>query len=333
MMRVRIFIALLTVGTALAWAAASSASDFSAADVYRDASPSVVLILGFNREGKGNIGTGSILSREGLILTNGHVVLDPQAQAPYAEVKVYFKPERITGESRQDLRGAQTAQLLAFDQALDLALIRVNRIPQSARPTVFGDSESTVVGSPVAAIGHPAGGGLWTLTTGTISSVRRDGRRDVFQTDAAINPGNSGGPLLDAGANLIGINTFVRRVNAKGLPLEGLNYSLRGASVRKWLAKQGVEIQVAGPRPVVAAVPARPDTRLELSPPAITPPSASPREFKGEGGQLLFGVPDRSFDLEGTKDEVISRLEQNAKSAFDELDAAGDDDFFGNDEF
>jgi serine protease Do len=138
----------------------------------------------------------------------------------------------------------------------------------------IGDSEEVEVGEPVAAIGHPGGGGLWTLTTGTVSSVRRDGVRDVFQTDTAINPGNSGGPLLDENARLIGVNTFVRRVNKQGLPLEGLNYSLRSALALEWLGDHGVglaAVRRADPVPVPTPPIASPQPAAEPTPPSPTP--------------------------------------------------------------
>lgn len=120
--------------------------------------------------------------------------------------------------------------------------MKVEGIPPIASVISFGDSEATEIGSPVAAIGHPGGGGLWTLTTGTISSIRSEGKRQVFQTDTAINPGNSGGPLLDGNASLIGLNTYVKRVNSQGMPLEGLNYSLRSSLAERWLHGLGVQV-------------------------------------------------------------------------------------------
>jgi serine protease Do len=206
------------------------------------------------------------------------------------------------------------------------------------------------------------------LTTGTISSSRRDGARAIFQTDAAINPGNSGGPLLDRNSHLIGVNTFVRRVNAQGLPLEGLNYSLRSSLAREWLANNGVRVAVAqpvqqsGPPPQAAwpeqresappqadppaprysppsePAPTRPRPQVSIDPetgpadsapampsspsaPSTTPRDEAPRVFKGPNGEMMFGVPDRDFDLEDTGRAVYKKARKNARDAFDSLDA------------
>jgi len=220
--------------------AAAPAAAFSAAKVYRDAANSVVLIFGFEDNGAGSSGTGSVLTRDGLVLTNHHVISKSDSDQLYSNLVVYFKPNPISGDNQKDLTKPYLVDVVARDKALDLALLRVNNPPADLRPLPVGDSEEVDIGEDVAAIGHPGGGGLWTLTTGTVSSKRRDQSRDIFQTDTAINPGNSGGPLLDEHSRLVGVNTFVRRVNEQGLPLEGLNYSLRSSVVLAWVNRQGV---------------------------------------------------------------------------------------------
>lgn len=77
----------------------SGAESFSAADVYRESAPAVVLIFGFNSKGDGSAGTGSIISEQGLILTNNHVIYDAAARTHYPKVTVYFKPAQITGNT------------------------------------------------------------------------------------------------------------------------------------------------------------------------------------------------------------------------------------------
>jgi V8-like Glu-specific endopeptidase len=255
-------------------------ADFSAAGVYRNASPAVVVIFGFDSSGNGSSGTGSIVTSDGKILTNHHVIYDAKARKPYTNIKVFLKPSRITGNPEQDLKNPYSVKVIARDADLDLAVLQVVGAPRGLPVLPMGDSEAVEIGSSVAAIGHPGGGGLWTLTTGTISSSRNDGSRAIFQTDAAINPGNSGGPLLDRNSHLIGVNTFVRRVNAQGLPLEGLNYSLRSSFVRNWLASSGLRLAYA--RPVQQDQPAAPprpawqastESAPEAAPP--TPPTSS----------------------------------------------------------
>jgi S1-C subfamily serine protease len=238
-----VLLALCVIGSA------ASATNFSAANVYREASPSVVVIFGFDKSGSGSSGTGTVITGGGLILTNNHVIFDAKRKRAYSNIQIFLKPARVSGDDKQDLKTPLKVRVVARDSALDLALLQLVSPPQNLVPVSIGNSEVVEIGESVAAIGHPGGGGLWTLTTGTISSSRKEGQRDVFQTDAAINPGNSGGPLLDAEAHLIGVNTFVRRVNKQGLPLEGLNYSLRSALALSWLACRAIWSGVSGPWP------------------------------------------------------------------------------------
>lgn len=252
------------------------AQAFSPAEVYRNASGSVVLIFGFDDAGRGSSGTGSIISRDGLVLTNNHVIANAETEDLFPNLVVYFKPSPISGDNRKDLAEPYLVDVVARDAKLDLALLRVKEPPSGLRPIEVGNSEEVDIGEPVAAIGHPGGGGLWTLTTGTVSSKRRDQARDIFQTDTAINPGNSGGPLLDEHARLVGVNTFVRRVNDQGLPLEGLNYSLRSRLALDWVNRQGVTRVAAISRSAADSAPAQPAPRAEPVPePAPSRPESS----------------------------------------------------------
>lgn len=236
--RRRLRVCAAVLASILLWFA-PSAQAFSAAEVYREAASSVVLIFGFEDNGAGSSGTGSILTPDGLVLTNNHVIARGESGKLYSNLVVYFKPSPISGDNTKDLKKPYLVDVVARDADLDLALLQVKNPPPGLRPLPIGDSEEVDIGENVAAIGHPGGGGLWTLTTGTVSSKRRDQKRDIFQTDTAINPGNSGGPLLDEYARLVGVNTFVRRVNEQGLPLEGLNYSLRSSLAVAWVNRQG----------------------------------------------------------------------------------------------
>jgi S1-C subfamily serine protease len=342
--------AVVAVAVTLGIASAAHAG-FSAAEVYRSASPSVVVIFGFDSANNGASGTGSVVRADGMILTNNHVITNAKTGKAYSSIRVFFKPDRITGDVAVDLKESFPVRIVARDKDLDLALIQVRGVPSGTPVLPMGDSEAVEVGTSVAAIGHPGGGGLWTLTTGTVSSRRRDGTRDVFQTDAAINPGNSGGPLLDGNAHLIGVNTFVRRVNAQGLPLEGLNYSLRSSLVRGWLARNGVRIAYAQPvqqemsppatppatpPPVERAEPeaaapshtAPPQARVEpeqeaapAQPPAV---EGAPRTFRGPNGEEMYGIPQRDFSLMGAAAGVYQAAFESANKAFDSLDAEFD---------
>jgi S1-C subfamily serine protease len=142
-------------------------------------------------------GSGFLISADGKILTNNHVV----ANERQLEVT-------LTDQSRYK------AQLLSRDETNDLALLQIT--PRSKLPTLhLGDSDALQVGQKVLAIGNPFGL-EGTLTTGIVSSLGRSIRGEnertlegLIQTDAAINPGNSGGPLLDSAGNVVGINTAI----------------------------------------------------------------------------------------------------------------------------
>ena len=142
-------------------------------------------------------GSGFLISADGKILTNSHVV----ANERQLEVT-------LSDQSRYK------AQLLSRDEANDLALLQI--MPRTKLPSLhLGDSDALQVGQKVLAIGNPFGL-EGTLTTGIVSSLGRSIRGEnertlegLIQTDAAINPGNSGGPLLDSAGNVVGINTAI----------------------------------------------------------------------------------------------------------------------------
>ncbi|HST00035.1 MAG TPA: trypsin-like peptidase domain-containing protein, partial [Usitatibacter sp.] len=142
-----------------------------------------------------SLGSGVIVSREGYILTNEHVV------EGVSDIQVTLADGRLV-----------TGRIVGSDPETDLAVVRV---PASGlTPITFGSSEQAKVGDIVLAIGDPFSVGQ-TVTMGIISATGREigGPANPYstfiQTDAAINPGNSGGALVDAGGNLIGINTLI----------------------------------------------------------------------------------------------------------------------------
>jgi serine protease Do len=141
------------------------------------------------------LGSGFIISAEGLILTNNHVV----------EKATEIKIKLLTGKEYD-------AKLVGRDPKTDLALIKVTPDNDFPKPVVLGDSDALRVGDWVMAVGNPFGLGH-TVTTGIISAKSRilgAGPYDDFlQTDAAINPGNSGGPLFNMQGQVIGINTAI----------------------------------------------------------------------------------------------------------------------------
>lgn len=188
-------------GTSTEATHAQAAADLHAAralsrcfrEVARKAGPSVVAITTRAHGGRGE-GTGVIISKDGLIVTNNHVV------AASDEISVQLADGR-------EFRAAR----IGTDPESDLAVIRVQATDLT--PAVFGDSVNAETGDWVLAIGSPFGLEQ-TVTAGIISAKGRDGMglstfEEYIQTDAAINPGNSGGPLLDLDGKVIGINSGI----------------------------------------------------------------------------------------------------------------------------
>lgn len=186
-------------------------------------------------------GTGIIVSKDGYILTNKHVIDGAN------KVEVFLSD----GTSYEDVR------IVGTDPLNDIAYLKVNGA-DSLTPAVLGDSSTVRVGQEVVAIGNSLGQYQNTVTSGIISGKGRpvaagsengsstENLTDLLQTDAAINPGNSGGPLLNLSGQVIGINTAVA-ANAQGIgfaiPINSTKGTLKGV-----LAGKGVQRSYLGVR-------------------------------------------------------------------------------------
>jgi len=189
-------------------------------DVVKKVSPSVVSIAVENKqllnpffgltepgEKQSGIGTGFVISKDGLILTNKHVVSNENAS--------YVAIIRADNGSERKLPIAKINR----DPFNDLALVRIDA--NDLKPVEMGDSDNLQVGQSVIAIGNALGRFDNTVTTGVVSALGRavspidpstgvaERLDDMIQTDAAVNPGNSGGPLLNSAGQVIGVNTAV----------------------------------------------------------------------------------------------------------------------------
>jgi serine protease Do len=146
-----------------------------------------------------SLGSGFIISADGYVVTNNHVVA-PGARGATVDTITVIMPDRTE----------YVAKLVGTDAASDLAVLKIE--PKKPLPFVkFGDSTKARVGDWVVAIGNPFGLGS-TVTAGIISALHRNtgGGSDRFiQTDASINQGNSGGPMFDMSGNVIGINSQI----------------------------------------------------------------------------------------------------------------------------
>lgn len=188
----------------------SAGNGFDPVQVYERAAPGVVTVISVFSGGEELLGetpagqgSGFVLNEEGEVVTNAHVVSQGEGTelAEADQVFVEF------GD-----RNRVPAEVLGADPFADVALLKIDSDELDLVPLRLGDDANLQVGAPVAAIGSPFGE-QQSLSVGIVSAIERSVRsltqfqiENAIQTDAAINPGNSGGPLLDAGANVIGIN-------------------------------------------------------------------------------------------------------------------------------
>lgn len=224
----------------------SYASDFPAKEIYARFAPSVVVIKASDGSGAGMIGSGSIISNDGMVITNAHVVISKDGKKPYSRIIVYVKPENKASVSDDDLSKYFEAEVLHYADELDLAMLKLQGFDVRANIIEFADPAEIDIGEEVVAIGHPEQGGFWSLTYGRISGEMRDYQgitgKDVFQTDTSVNRGNSGGPLLDKRGYMVAVNSNIARIGKGGLPITGVNFSIKSSVVKKWMAENGFTI-------------------------------------------------------------------------------------------
>lgn len=174
-----------------------SADELQNISVYRQCAPSVVEIYTENNL-SGATGCGVIISSDGYIVTNTHVV------NAGGSLSVKFHDGSV-----------EDASVVGTDPVTDIAVIRVDDSTRMLMPLAFRSADELVVGQKVIAIGSPYGYS-WSQSVGTISALERTVTSSqgvslsmLIQTDAQINPGNSGGPLLDGKGNMIGLITAI----------------------------------------------------------------------------------------------------------------------------
>lgn len=169
--------------------------------------------------GGGSTGTGVILTQDGYIVTNAHVVDNA------GSISVQLTDDRTL-----------SAVLIGSDEISDLAVLQVDA--KDLVPAQFGDSAQLRVGDTVAAIGDPLGVKFrGTYTDGIVSAINRDVDMDgrtmtLIQTNAALNSGNSGGPLINCYGQVIGINTMKIGAFTDSAGVEGIGFAIPSATVK-----------------------------------------------------------------------------------------------------
>ena len=197
----------------------SREGEMSLQEIYETNIPAVVSISASTGSGS-STGTGVVLSANGYLVTNYHVIRQALA------INVTLTDER-------ELR----ATLVGEDPVSDLAVLRVDA--EDLTPAQVGDSNGVRVGDSVVAIGDPLGVELrGTMTDGIVSAISRDVQVDgrvmnLIQTNAALNSGNSGGPLINRFGQVIGINTMKIGTLADSSGVEGLGFAIPSATVKE----------------------------------------------------------------------------------------------------
>ena len=193
--------------------ASGEAGALSLQEIYRRCIGSVVSIVTVTPSGKAS-GTGIIMSADGYVITNHHVIENAQA------VSV------LTADSQE-----YAASIVGSDETSDLAVLKVDA--DGLQAAEFGDSSVLQVGDSVAAIGDPLGTALrGTMTDGIVSAINRDltvndRTMSLIQTNAALNNGNSGGPLINCYGQVIGINTMkMSNFYSSSTTVEGIGFAI-----------------------------------------------------------------------------------------------------------
>ncbi len=237
-------------------------------------------------------GSGVIVSKEGHVVTNHHVVAGQQK----------FRISLHGGKS-------YTAHLIGEDRLLDIAVLKIDG-DGPFQPLKLGDSSQAQVGQLVFAVGNPFGLGE-TVTQGIISAKERsisDNQRDLFQTDAAINPGNSGGPLVNLRGEIIGINVAIFSPDRQNPGFQGVGFSIPSNDVR-----DAIEQILERGRPIrgFLGVQMR-DLDLMLR---------SNLDYGGENGALVTGVvPGSPADRAGLQQwDVIVSLDGKSIQSSNQL--------------
>jgi S1-C subfamily serine protease len=286
---------------------AADGGDFNPAQIYKDVAPGVVTITSVFEDGAGDLlggggvgqGSGIVVSREGEIVTNAHVVTSGGnlngGGSPREARQVFVE----FGD-----RNRVPTDIVGFDADSDLALLEVEPDGLELDPIPLSERSSFAVGEPVAAIGSPFGEeqslsiGVISATDRTVEGLTNFGIGNAIQTDASINPGNSGGPLLDAKGEVIGINEQIASSSGTNA---GVGFAIPITSVRFSLdqLRDDGEVDYA---------------YLGVTSETIYPQLADHLGLESDSGALITDVvdggPAEKAGLRGADDETMFQLQR-----------------------
>lgn len=269
-------------------------------EIYNKVIPSVASISCVQQNATSS-GTGIVMSRDGYIITNYHVIESAEQIYVLLENDVTYQ-----------------AALVGGDETTDLAVLRVNA--DDLTPAEFGNSDALRVGDVVVAIGDPLGSELrGTMTDGIVSAINRDLNMDgrqmtLIQTNAALNSGNSGGPLINCYGQVIGINTMkMSSYSSTSATVEGLGFAIPITSAKPILDELIAQGYVSG-RPAIGIKGQTLDLRSQVF-------------FHMPSGVVITAVePGSDAASKGLEpDDVIVGFNDTAISSLEDLVAAKSD--------
>ncbi len=165
-------------------------------------------------------GTGVVITKDGYIVTNAHVIYDTENGGGLAKsIKVHVNDDE-----------SYDAEVVGYDTDCDIAVLKIDA--EGLTPAEFGNSDSLELGESVIAIGNPLGFDLMnTVTSGIVSGLNRnitinDKAMNLIQTDTAINSGNSGGPLINKKGQVVGINSSKMSSSYGSASIEGIGFAI-----------------------------------------------------------------------------------------------------------
>ncbi|HEV2106995.1 MAG TPA: trypsin-like peptidase domain-containing protein, partial [Thermomicrobiales bacterium] len=283
-----------------------SRATFDAISVVQEAGPAVVTVINQQRARGGlmleaGVGTGFIVSEQGYIVTNQHVV----------DGGMSFEVVLADGTKRE-------ARLVGEDKLSDLAVLQIEGPVPGTVP--LGDSGALQPGQRVLAIGSALGSFTNTVTRGIVSAVDRDfpgagTYTNLVQHDAAINRGNSGGPLLNLAGEVVGVNALGVQRNAYGAPVQGLFFAVPSNQVREVAAELITNGRVVYPylgvayTPVTAHAIAQLNLHVESGVILTGTERGGPADRAGlRQYDVILAVDGQPVDAENTFIEVLSKF-------------------------